>query len=131
MIIFVLKSLRLKLIGYVWSNRGFECSLVSWDLFESLDELLSLVKCFTREQIHALCKYMSQNFRYCRSGGPDLVVWSVRENKVKFVEVKGPGDRLSYKQMVWLDFFIRNGIECEVCHVRGKNSKRLRSELDE
>lgn len=104
--------------------------LVNWDLFESLDELLSLIRCFTPNQLHSLCKYMSQNFRYCRSGGPDLVVWSVHDCKVKFVEVKGPGDKLSFKQMIWLDFMVKAGIDCEVCHVKGKNSKRLR-EIDQ
>lgn len=107
-------------------NKDYECSLVNWSLFDSLEELVGLLKCFTNSQLASLCRYMSQNYRYCRSGGPDLIVWSTKENKCKFVEVKGPGDRLSYKQMVWLDFLIRNGIDSEVCHVRGLNSKRLR-----
>jgi Fanconi-associated nuclease 1 len=116
-----------ELVANTWTeNVNTECSLVSWRLFDSLEQCLSLVRCFTSNQLTSLCRYMSQNFRYCRSGGPDLVVWSTRTNKCRFVEVKGPGDRLSHKQMVWLDFLIRNQIECEVCHVKGCNSKRLR-----
>jgi Fanconi-associated nuclease 1 len=120
-----------ELITLCWSkNYGFECSLVSWNLFESLEELLSLVKCFTNVQLTSLCRFMSQNLRYCRSGGPDLVVWTTKSNKCVFVEVKGPGDKLSYKQMLWLDFLIKNSIDCEVCHVKGQNSKRLRTNSD-
>ena len=106
--------------------KGYECYGVNFDIFENLDECLSLIKCFTSQQLANLCEYMSKNYRYCRSGGPDLILWSTISNKFKFVEVKGPGDHLSYKQMIWLDFMIRNSIECEVCHVKGLNSKRLR-----
>lgn len=107
-------------------NFGYQCYGVNFELFESLEEFLSLLKCFRPEQLVNLCEYVSKNYRYCRSGGPDLVVWSDETNKIKFVEVKGPGDHLSYKQMIWLDFMLKNSIECEVCHVKGLNSKRLR-----
>ena len=33
------------------------------------------------------------------------------------VEVKGPGDRLSDKQLAWIDLLVRNGVEVEVCYV--------------
>lgn len=104
---------------------GTECSLVSWSLFEDLNEFLSLVKCFSSNQLTSLCKFMAQNYRYCRSGGPDLILWSTTLNKCKFVEVKGPGDRLSHKQIMWMDFFLKNSIDVEVCYVKGQNSKRL------
>jgi hypothetical protein len=117
-----------ELITNCWNSYyGFECSLVSWSLFEDLNECLSLIRCFNGIQLASLCKYISMQYRYCRSGGPDLIIWSNKTNKCKFVEVKGPGDRLSFKQMVWLDFFIQNSIDCEVCYVKGQqNSKRLR-----
>lgn len=116
-----------KMASDSWNaNFGFQCSGVNFELFESLDEFLSFLKCFRVEQLANLCEYFSQNYRYCRSGGPDLVIWSIETNKVKFVEVKGPGDHLSYKQMIWLDFMLKNSIDCEVCHVKGLNSKRLR-----
>ena len=107
-------------------NMSIECQLVNWSLFESVDELIGLVKCFRVEQLCALCEAMSKQFRYFRSGGPDLIVWSTKSAKLNFVEVKGPGDRLSCKQIMWLDFFVKNDIDCEVCYVKGANSKRLR-----
>lgn len=35
----------------------------------------------------------------------------------QLVEVKGPHDRLSQKQMIWLDELRRLGADVEVCHV--------------
>ena len=34
--------------------------------------------------------------------------------------MKGPGDRLSAKQVLWLDFLTAAGADAEVCKVRGK-----------
>lgn len=109
-----------------WEANRNTVSLVSWNLFANVEELLDLVKCFHTNQLASLCKNFCLNFRYFRSGGPDLVLWSTETKKCRFVEVKGPGDKLSEKQIIWLDFFMENSIECEVCYVKGKNSKRLR-----
>jgi Fanconi-associated nuclease 1 len=37
-----------------------------------------------------------------RSGLPDLTLWNPDTETVWFVEVKGPGDKLSYKQILWI-----------------------------
>lgn len=46
---------------------------------------------------------------------------------LQVVEVKGPNDRLSHKQMVWLHELKRMGADAEVCHVVaiGAKSNRL------
>lgn len=36
------------------------------------------------------------------------------------IEVKGPGDRLSTKQILWLDYLHRHGAPVEVCYVEGQ-----------
>ena len=113
----------------IWKkHEGTQCSLVNWNLFENLEELKGLIVCFSNEKIASLCEYIAKNYRYCRSGGPDLIIWSLDSNDVKFVEVKGPGDKLSYKQIVWLDFLQKIAISCEVCYVKGTCSKRLRGQ---
>ncbi len=38
---------------------------------------------------------------------------------LQFVEVKGPGDRLSHKQIVWLSDLARWQCQVEVCRVKG------------
>lgn len=41
---------------------------------------------------------------------------------LQFVEVKGPGDRLSHKQIVWLSDLIHCQCEVEVCRVKGMDN---------
>lgn len=41
------------------------------------------------------------------------------KQKWRIIEVKGPNDRLSPKQTLWLDFLVSLGVEAEVCHVQG------------
>lgn len=89
---------------------------------------------------------MSKDYRHCRAGLPDLVVWNTSNNSYKvnpqqilvlsleggvfpcemvkldfhyfqIVEVKGPSDRLSQKQQIWLDELHKLGADVEVCHV--------------
>ncbi|ELK24169.1 Fanconi-associated nuclease 1 [Myotis davidii] len=47
----------------------------------------------------------------------------VFRNAYQLVEVKGPNDRLSHKQMVWLDELQRLGADVEVCHVTAVGAK--------
>jgi hypothetical protein len=55
----------------------------------------------------------------------DLTLWDVNKNRHLFVEVKGPNDRLSNKQILWLDYLSSVGIEAVVCHIEPLNGKRL------
>jgi hypothetical protein len=46
---------------------------------------------------------MSLIFVRCvRSGLPDLTLWNPEKEEIWFVEVKGPGDKLSFKQILWI-----------------------------
>lgn len=46
------------------------------------------------------------------------MVWRIKDKVVRFVEVKGPGDRLSETQKVWIDVLLRAGIQVHVGLVR-------------
>ena len=97
-------------------------SPANWELFSSLNHLLSLLKCFTGEQISSICRRLIMNHRNTRSGFPDLTMWDTTgPGRVMFVEVKGPNDRLSNKQILWLDYLTAIGIEALVCHVEEVN----------
>jgi Fanconi-associated nuclease 1 len=37
--------------------------------------------------------------------------------RARLVEVKGPGDRLSDRQRVWIDVLLRHGADVAVCYV--------------
>jgi fanconi-associated nuclease 1 len=51
--------------------------------------------------IHDICLVQAQDFEASGGGVPDLILWSVEKEEVKFVEVKSTNDRLSETQKVW------------------------------
>jgi len=44
-------------------------------------------------------------------------LWNPSESKVLFSEIKGPGDKLSETQKVWIDVLLSSGVGVEVCRV--------------
>ncbi|XP_034265304.1 fanconi-associated nuclease 1 [Pantherophis guttatus] len=114
-------------VGEVWgAQKGKASALIGWDLFSSLQQAQSLVCCLGGPFLSGVCRRLSQDLRHCRGGLPDLVVWKTEDRQFKLVEVKGPGDRLSHKQMVWLDELQKLGASVEVCHVEAVGSKSQR-----
>ncbi|KAG7281003.1 hypothetical protein CRUP_016635 [Coryphaenoides rupestris] len=102
----------------VWTGHmGEACSLVNWERFSSLQQAQSLVSCLGGAFLAGMITRMAKDYRHCRAGLPDLVVWSTSANTYKLVEVKGPTDRLSQKQQIWLDELQKLGADVEVCHV--------------
>nr|XP_009679785.1 PREDICTED: fanconi-associated nuclease 1 isoform X1 [Struthio camelus australis] len=117
-----------KLITDIWTTQeGKAAALVSWGRFISLQQVQSLVSCLGGMFLSGVFRRLSKDLRHCKGGLPDLVVWSTHSNHFKLVEVKGPNDRLSYKQIIWLSELKKLGAAVEVCHVQavGAKSKRL------
>ncbi|XP_008056821.1 fanconi-associated nuclease 1 [Carlito syrichta] len=115
-------------VAATWqAQEGRVASLVSWDRFASLQQAQDLVSCLGGPVLSGVCRRLAADFRHCRGGLPDLVVWSSQSRRYKMVEVKGPNDRLSHKQMLWLAELQKLGAEVEVCHVVtvGAKSKSL------
>uniref|UniRef100_A0A8C7Z160 Fanconi-associated nuclease n=1 Tax=Oryzias sinensis TaxID=183150 RepID=A0A8C7Z160_9TELE len=113
----------------VWtSQEGKVCSLVSWERFSSLQQAQSLVACFGGVFLSGIVERMAKDYRHCRGGLPDLVVWNTSNNTYKLVEVKGPNDRLSQKQQIWLDELQKLGADVEVCHVTATGARGDRLE---
>eukprot|EP00057_Strongylocentrotus_purpuratus_P007947 XP_011662421.1 PREDICTED: fanconi-associated nuclease 1 isoform X2 [Strongylocentrotus purpuratus] len=108
---------------------GDMCVGVSWEIFRDLDHAKGLLSCIGGRLLSAIAERIITNHRHCRAGRPDLTMWNPETKKFKLVEVKGPGDRLSQKQILWIDFFLRHGIEAEVCHVEAVGSKRLKRKV--
>ncbi|XP_066448586.1 fanconi-associated nuclease 1 isoform X2 [Eleutherodactylus coqui] len=116
------------MMAEVWTaHLGESAALVSWERFSSLQQAQGLVSCLGGPILSEICRKMSKDIRHCRGGLPDLVVWSVQKKMFKLVEVKGPNDRLSHKQIVWLHELKKMGAAVEVCHVIsiGAKSNRL------
>ncbi|KAM4746922.1 LOW QUALITY PROTEIN: fanconi-associated nuclease 1 [Rhinophrynus dorsalis] len=117
----------LELLADVWNAyEGRAAALISWERFSSLQQAQNLVSCFGGPFLSGVCKKMSKDIRHCRGGLPDLVVWNVQTKQYKLVEVKGPNDRLSHKQMVWLHELKKMGADVEVCHVVSIGAKSNR-----
>ncbi|XP_041650697.1 fanconi-associated nuclease 1 [Cheilinus undulatus] len=113
----------------VWTpQEGKVCSLVNWERFSSLQQAQSLVSCLGGAFLGGVIARMSKDFRHCRGGLPDLVVWNTSNNTYKLVEVKGPNDRLSQKQQIWLDELQKLGADVEVCHVEATGARGARLE---
>ncbi|XP_026763167.2 fanconi-associated nuclease 1-like isoform X2 [Galleria mellonella] len=74
----------------------------------------------------ALCQRLAVHYRYCSAGFPDLTLWNVHTNQIKFVEVKTDTDKPSMKQIQWMHYLKQNGIETEFCYV-GVNTTRSKS----
>ncbi|KAK3097939.1 hypothetical protein FSP39_014690, partial [Pinctada imbricata] len=109
------------LVSKVWEkNFNVLCIGINWELFKDLDHLQGLIKCFGGQRLASLLQRYAQDPRHTRSGFPDLTLWNPKEGTLKISEVKGPGDRLSHKQILWLDYLIQSGVDAEVCHVKGK-----------
>ncbi|NXR72112.1 FAN1 nuclease, partial [Pycnonotus jocosus] len=117
-----------KLVADVWTTQeGKAAALVNWERFVSLQQVQSLVSCLGGTFLSGVFRRLSRDLRHCRGGLPDLLVWRSHSQRFKLVEVKGPNDRLSPKQMLWLSELHKLGAAVEVCHVQdvGGKSKRL------
>ena len=96
-------------------ERGTWCLGVRWDLFTKEDLLeiaevradskdlfkcMTSVQCFKGEALAFLCRVLGEDYAKRGSGVPDLFIWNYAEKNCKFVEVKGPGDKLQENQKV-------------------------------
>ncbi|EDV26826.1 uncharacterized protein TRIADDRAFT_54130 [Trichoplax adhaerens] len=113
------------MIKSTWTRyEGRICVGINWERFPNgLPQVQSLALCFGGEILADLCERFSKSF--AAGGLPDLVLWNKETKKVKFAEVKGPNDRLSTKQILWIDRIVNWGIDVDVCHVKAIGSKAL------
>ncbi|KAJ3191292.1 Fanconi-associated nuclease 1 [Irineochytrium annulatum] len=92
------------------------CRGVNWKWFAKQD-VLEIAECFGGPALSRICEEFARCYWAHCGGVPDLCVWHYETRRVRMIEVKGQGDRLSSKQMVWLDFLLEVGIEVEVFKV--------------
>ncbi|KAJ3648874.1 hypothetical protein Zmor_020643 [Zophobas morio] len=108
-----------------WTLHSHETSLCSLDaVVDKPERLYNAITCIGRDVLGKIFERLVKNFKYYRSGFPDLIVWNLPEKKAKFVEVKSENDKLSIKQKLWLNYLIEIGANAAVCHVEPKSSKK-------
>ncbi|XP_078718333.1 fanconi-associated nuclease 1 isoform X1 [Lampetra fluviatilis] len=110
------------------AHEGEACGLVSWERLMTLSQATSLVASLGGRLLAGVCERLAKNLRHNRGGLPDLVVWSSQTLQCKLVEVKGPSDRLSQKQLLWLHELMQLGAQVEVCHVTAYGARAARLE---
>lgn len=99
-------------------------SIVAWDRLTPTS-LASLAGCIGAMPLSRVLGRLARGHREARSGLPDLTVWDPVSGRARMVEVKGPGDKLSTKQILWVRFLNSVGLQAEVCHVVATGSKGI------
>ncbi|XP_037590725.1 fanconi-associated nuclease 1 isoform X5 [Cebus imitator] len=71
-------------VAATWQDQeGRVASLVSWDRFTSLEQAQDLVSCLGGPVLSGVCRRLAADFRHCRGGLPDLVVWNTPSHRCK------------------------------------------------
>lgn len=116
----------LDIMNATWSMEyGKSCAGMDWERFSSLQEAMGFVRCIGGKVLSGIFRRLAKDLRHTRSGLPDLVVWNPLDKIYKMVEVKGPGDRLSTNQKLWIDELLKLDANIEVCRVVAIGGKRL------
>ncbi|KAG2378401.1 hypothetical protein C9374_008544 [Naegleria lovaniensis] len=92
---------------------------------QKLTCLISICECFPIKVICTILQSLAEDMKENRSGFPDLVCWKKSDvnttnasHEHLLSEIKGPNDKLSEKQIIWIDLLAKAGANVEVCHVR-------------
>ncbi|EZA59668.1 Fanconi-associated nuclease [Ooceraea biroi] len=101
-------------------------SVSQGNVFDDSNNLQEVAFCLGVEGVVGICERLMHNFLLWRAGFPDLIVWNVSTEKYKIVEVKGPGDSLSTKQKLWLEYLSQLGLNTEVCYCKS-NARHTKS----
>ncbi|KAJ4372282.1 hypothetical protein N0V83_004056 [Neocucurbitaria cava] len=94
--------------------------VVGLDWTFDISDLIEIVRCFDGEALATVCKVMAQEYGQRGGGVPDLFLWRVLEDDVKFgdvkfAEVKSENDRLSDTQRLWIHVLSGAGVKVELC----------------
>ncbi|KAJ3177938.1 Fanconi-associated nuclease 1 [Geranomyces variabilis] len=99
---------------------------LAWDAMTH-DQFVEILSCVQVPALGTVMRRMAEAYRDHCGGLPDLVLWDATTSpkRIKLVEVKGPGDRLSEKQIMWMDILGCCGWDIDVCKVEEKAKKTL------
>ena len=112
------------ILTQVYSLQGSKntfCIGVDWHY--SCTDLSEIIDCIGPQALLFLCSRFAKFYRVYGGGIPDLCLWKPTTSEIKFVEVKGPGDRLSDKQVLWISDFLKIGISAEILLVESLNNE--------
>lgn len=82
------------------------------------EELIVLaLRCIPAAHLRCIFERMLADLEHNCTGFPDLVQFYPAEARYRFIEVKGPGDRLQDHQRRWMRYFKERDIPAFVCNV--------------
>ena len=109
-------TLARQLIDKNWDAKfGRQNPFVHWGALEK-DLVLRAFDSLPWQHWRAIFKHLWLDLKRHRAGFPDLFQFT--DNGGRFIEVKGPGDRLQDNQRDWLAVFEQAGIDAEVWYIR-------------
>jgi hypothetical protein len=97
-------------------KHGTSAPFVDWSALEEPTLRLAL-QCIPVEHLKLYFARLLDDLSENASGFPDLVQFFPATGMYKFIEVKGPGDRVQDNQRRWLQFCVRHQLPVEVYHV--------------
>jgi len=97
-------------------HAGTLCLGVDWVSFP-LETLQTIAQGFGPPALMLLCETLAKDYSLLAHGFPDLMLWKEGGKEVRLVEVKGPGDSLSWAQKYWIDKLVGVGVRVEVARV--------------
>lgn len=106
-----------RLLLLSWRFKGTQCRGVNWGR-NTFPELVTIANCVGGNSLCSIFSAFAKDYRKYTAGMPDLLLWNVEKQAAKFVEVKGPNDKLSDRQKIWIDILSTSGTNVEVCHVK-------------
>ncbi|MFC4311585.1 VRR-NUC domain-containing protein [Steroidobacter flavus] len=98
-------------------EHGTRAPFVHWFAFDEATLRLALA-CIPAVHLKLYFARMLEDLGENTSGFPDLVQFFVKTRTYRFIEVKGPGDRVQDNQRRWLTYCARCDLPVEVCQVR-------------
>ena len=106
------------MIQEAWTRyHGKQIRGVNWKR-NSLNDLMLIAKNLGPSPLAMICTLLSDAYEAWCGGLSDLLLWN--EHKVRFVEIKGPGDSLSNRQRAWGEKLFLSGADVCVCYVTWK-----------
>jgi len=100
-----------------WQQKqGISCPLINWPWL-SEEVVNQALQAILPAQLEAIFRHLLRDLKnHCR-GLPDLIWLGDQPGEWQLIEVKGPGDRLQDHQKLWLEFFLQQAIDAQVCYV--------------
>ena len=107
------------LIERVWKReheRKTIC-MANWDKY-TCAQLVTVAQCVGGKGLAVIMRLLAQDHKHWHSGMPDLTLWRTEPTpSALLVEVKGPRDTLSNKQLAWLSEMHFGGLDVQVCKI--------------